>query len=175
VAEKGIRRAAVAVQNRRLGEIVAGVVAGGGVATIAGALRDGSAGASPSPAPSQSSPSPTSPSSPSTFHAHFDVDAGITDVAIAIAESGTLVHAVGRERGRAPTGVPPLHVVLLPASAIVPDLLDYFATLRGIPGRDLPSSVLLISGPSKTADIEGVLVTGIHGPNEVIVLLIEDA
>ena len=62
-------------------------------------------------------------------------------------------------------------MAIVPREAIVPDLYDYLERLsrRG----ELPANAVLISGPSKTADIEGVLVTGVHGPGRVMAVLIE--
>jgi L-lactate utilization protein LutC len=53
---------------------------------------------------------------------------------------------------------------------VLADLVDLHASDRF--ARDLPASLLYITGPSKTADIEGVLITGVHGPGEVHVLLV---
>lgn len=108
------------------------------------------------------------------FGAQYGADAGITGVESAVAESGTLVCTSGPGRGRGLSLVPPVHVAIVLASQIVPDLIDLWASLPGAPGG-LPSSVVLIAGPSKTADIEGVLITGVHGPREVHVVLVEDS
>jgi len=103
----------------------------------------------------------------------FDVDAGITEVRAGVAETGSLVCASDGGRGRGLSLVPPLHVAIVRASEIVPDLIDVFGELGGLGGGGLPSSVVLITGPSKTADIEGVLITGVHGPREVLVVVVE--
>lgn len=104
----------------------------------------------------------------------YDADAGITDVQAAIAETGSLVCCSGPGRGRGLSLVPPIHIAVVRKSDIVPDLIDYWASAeRG--GAALPSSIVLITGPSKTADIEGILITGVHGPREVHVVLVEDA
>lgn len=108
------------------------------------------------------------------FGAQYDADAGITGVEAAIAESGTLVCTSGPGRARGLSLVPPIHVALVRAGQIVPDLIDFWKSLPADPGT-LPSSLVLITGPSKTADIEGVLITGVHGPREVHVVLIDDA
>lgn len=101
----------------------------------------------------------------------FSVDAAITGVEFALAETGTLVCQSGAGRLRGGSLIPPLHIALVKATQLVPDLYDYFA--RFGPGAELPTNVNLITGPSKTADIEGVLVTGVHGPREVHVILSE--
>jgi L-lactate dehydrogenase complex protein LldG len=56
---------------------------------------------------------------------------------------------------------------------ILPDLCDCLALISA--GSQLPANVNLITGPSKTADIEGILVTGVHGPREVHVILLQNA
>lgn len=108
------------------------------------------------------------------FGAQYDADAGLTGVEAAVAESGTLVCTSGPGRGRGLSLVPPVHIAVVRASQIVPDLVDFWTSgLADL--RRLPSSVVLITGPSKTADIEGVLITGVHGPREVHVVLVGDA
>lgn len=100
----------------------------------------------------------------------FDADAAVTGVTAGVAETGTLVCVSGASSARGTSLIPPVHVALLAASQLVPDLFDYFEQL----GRSthLPANVNLITGPSKTADIEGILVTGVHGPGAVHVVLL---
>jgi len=105
--------------------------------------------------------------------AHYDVAVGITDVDGAIAETGTLVIGSCADRSRGAHLVPPAHIAIVPAERIVADLVDHWARQRAQCGGDLPALSLLVSGPSKTADIEGVLVTGVHGPGRVDVVLVE--
>lgn len=105
------------------------------------------------------------------FDGMYDADAGLTGVQAAIAESGTLVCASGPGRPRGLSLVPPIHIAVVLASQIVPDLVDVMDRPAGTP----PSNIILITGPSKTADIEGVLITGVHGPREVHALLVQDA
>lgn len=114
-------------------------------------------------------------SSEGHFKAQFDAEVGITDVRCMLAETGTLVVAADPSHSRGPSLVPPVHIAIVKASDIVPDMLDFYAGLRGLPPSELPSSIAYITGPSKTADIEGKLVQGIHGPQTVHVLVVEDA
>lgn len=109
-----------------------------------------------------------------SMHHHYEADAGVTDVHAAIAESGTLVCNSSPAHGRGPSLAPAVHVAIVRRSDILPDLLDYMAMLRDVAPARLPSSQALITGPSKTADIEGILITGVHGPGEAHVLLVED-
>jgi len=94
-------------------------------------------------------------------------DAGITAADYAIAETGTLVLACSPARPRATSLLPPLHVAVLPEDRVLPTLGHLFGLLRA-----LPSALTLVTGPSRTADIELTPVQGVHGPTSVHVYLI---
>jgi L-lactate dehydrogenase complex protein LldG len=98
----------------------------------------------------------------------FDCAIGITDVDCAIAESGSLVIST-HDRIRNAWITPPIHVAIVRAEQVLADLVDLFE-LR--PDAIDAASTTIITGPSKTADIEGVLVTGVHGPAAVEILLV---
>ncbi|TWT42284.1 Lactate utilization protein C [Phycisphaerae bacterium RAS1] len=98
----------------------------------------------------------------------FAVRAAVTGVAAAIAETGSIVIESGGGVSRSASLVPPLHVAIVLESQLLPDLLDYFAA----GSRSPPTCATLITGPSKTADIEGILVTGVHGPGRVVILVV---
>lgn len=102
----------------------------------------------------------------------FVADASVTGASAAIAETGTMVCTTAGGQTRGSTLYAPVHIVLLGRSQIMPDLCDYFdeACTRG----ELPSNVNLITGPSKTADIEGVLVVGVHGPGALHIVIVDD-
>ncbi len=104
----------------------------------------------------------------------YRVDVAITDVNCAIAESGTFVYCSDAGHGRGLWLVPPVHIALVRKSDILPDMIDFWATFKGKSPADWPAGMVFITGPSKTADIEGVLVTGVHGPGLVHVLVVED-
>lgn len=108
------------------------------------------------------------------FEIQYDLDAGITDVHAALAETGTLICASDATHTRGLSLVPPAHLALVRRSDVLPDMIDYWARFKGVTNTDLPSSQAFITGPSKTADIEGVLITGVHGPAAVHIILIED-
>jgi L-lactate dehydrogenase complex protein LldG len=94
----------------------------------------------------------------------YDFDAGITDCDYAVAETGSLVIKHRPEHGRLISLVPFLHIAVLEPKNLLPDLIDLFERL----GKEgVGSGVTMISGPSKTADIEMNVVTGVHGPNVV--------
>lgn len=95
--------------------------------------------------------------------------AGFTAARGAIAQTGSLVLWPGPGEPRLLSLVPPVHVVLLAAESIHATL-DELLRVQGW-ARALPTNALLISGPSKSADIEQTLTYGVHGPRELIVLL----
>ncbi len=100
----------------------------------------------------------------------FELDCGITDAWAAVAETGSLVIRPTPDHGRLLSLAPPIHVAILEPRNFVPDLLDLFEKLR----RDgAGEGVAIISGPSKTADIEMNLVVGVHGPKLVRVFLLQ--
>lgn len=102
----------------------------------------------------------------------FDaIPASFTSTLGGIAATGTLVVQPSPEEPRLMSLIPPLHIALLKASQIYSNL---YQAQQHWP-RPMPSNFLLISGPSKTADIEQVLAYGAHGPKDLIVLLVEDA
>lgn len=105
----------------------------------------------------------------------FIADVGITDVHAAFAETGTLVCNSDSQHARAASIAVPTHIAIVRASDLLPDMIDYMRLQRKLSPSELPAAQAFITGPSKTADIEGILVTGVHGPGRVLVLLIEDA
>ena len=66
---------------------------------------------------------------------------------------------------------PPVHVALVRVTDIVPDMIDYWS-MHPRPGESGAATVF-VTGPSKTADIEGILITGVHGPRAVHVIVVE--
>lgn len=108
------------------------------------------------------------------FASLYDCDAGVTDARAGVAETGSIVCVASAKQGRGLSLVPPLHVVVLRASDLVADLIDLWQP-RGPIDLAESSNIVLITGPSKTADIEGVLITGVHGPREVHIVLVTDA
>jgi L-lactate utilization protein LutC len=103
----------------------------------------------------------------------FAADLSITGMDFLIAETGSLVHVSRPSHPRSLSLLPPVHVVVASADQLLPDLFDLFERLQqpGEAAPDLPSSVTLITGPSKTGDIELRLVTGVHGPAELHAIL----
>jgi L-lactate utilization protein LutC len=105
-----------------------------------------------------------------TLDQAYDIDAAVTDVYRVIAETGSLVVRASPSHGRAITLVPPLHVAIVEPKNCVGDLIDLLELLGT---ENTASGTFIISGPSKTADIEMNLVTGVHGPGKVQVFLLK--
>ncbi len=98
------------------------------------------------------------------------IDAGFTQTRGAIAETGTLIVWPSEAEPRTLSLVPPIHFALLDARHIHPTFFDAIRLENW--GASLPTNALLISGPSKTADIQQTLAYGAHGPKELVVLVI---
>jgi L-lactate dehydrogenase complex protein LldG len=92
-----------------------------------------------------------------------------------IAESGTLVVLSGAGRGRLASLLPPVHIAVLRREQLVRGLGEALAKVQARHGAvfDAHSNITLITGPSRTGDIEQTLVLGIHGPHEIHVVLID--
>ena len=103
----------------------------------------------------------------------FRTPASLTGTLGGIAATGSLVLWPDAREPRLMSLVPPLHIALLNASEIRDNLFDLMHAQRWSDG--LPTNALLVSGPSKTADIQQTLAYGAHGPKELLVLILEDA
>lgn len=102
----------------------------------------------------------------------FAIDAGITSTKGGIAEVGALILWPDAHEPRLMSLAPAVHIAVLDADRIHNSLAEAMAQERWAEG--MPTNALLISGPSKTADIELVLTFGVHGPKELIVLILDD-
>lgn len=101
----------------------------------------------------------------------FDTDAAITTSLGGIAETGSLILWPSDAEPRLMSLVPPVHFVLLEAATLHSTFAE--AIQHHSWPAPMPTNVLLISGPSKSADIEQTLAYGVHGPKELIVLIVE--
>jgi L-lactate dehydrogenase complex protein LldG len=113
-------------------------------------------------------------------HVHRDVDpaeivagrseeeVGVSRAVYGLADTGSVVLAAGPDEPRARSLLPPVHVTLLDANRILPGLPELFAALDG----ELPSALAIVTGPSRSADIEQRLVIGVHGPGEVHIVVV---
>lgn len=100
---------------------------------------------------------------------------GITRCEALIARFGSVMVSSRLNPGRKIIVAPEIHVVVGYTSQLVPDLRHAYKLIRKKYGVDYPSMVSVITGPSRTADIEKTLVMGAHGPRELYVFLIEDS
>ena len=100
------------------------------------------------------------------------VDVGLTLAHGGIAETGTLVLWSGEQSPRLLSLVPPIHIAILHASRVVESLMTMIIKENWAAG--LPTNVILVSSPSKTADIQQTLAYGAHGPKQLVVVLVED-
>jgi L-lactate dehydrogenase complex protein LldG len=99
---------------------------------------------------------------------------GVTGAVVAAAASGSVGIACGPRAPRATSLVPPAHICLVFGGTMVEDLagaLQRFAVDSG--GADLPSNLVWVSGPSRSADLELVLTIGVHGPGSVDVIVVD--
>jgi len=101
----------------------------------------------------------------------FAIDAGITSTAGAIADPGALILWPSEKEPRLMSLVPSIHIAILEADKIFSSFLEVMQKEKW--STKMPTNVVLISGPSKTADIEMTLAFGVHGPKELIVLILE--
>ena len=94
--------------------------------------------------------------------------AEVSEAIYGLASTGSVVLAASPEEPRARSLLPPVHVSILRDDRILPGLHELFAAL----GDDLPSALAVVTGPSRSADIEQKLAVGVHGPGEVHVVLL---
>ena len=100
-------------------------------------------------------------------------DVGFTLCEALIARNGSILVSNANGAGRRLSIYPNVHIVLAYTSQMVMDLKDGFKLLKKKYGNNLPSMVSVITGPSRTADIEKTLVLGAHGPKELFVFLLD--
>lgn len=100
-------------------------------------------------------------------------DAGLTGCLGGVAETGSLVLWPSVQEPRLLSLVPPIHVVVLDARRIFSTFHEFLVAEDWV-GEGMPTNALLITGPSKSADIEQTLAYGVHGPKELLVLVRQD-
>jgi L-lactate dehydrogenase complex protein LldG len=101
-------------------------------------------------------------------------DLGLTGAAFGIAATGSVVVAADRAGGRSASLLPPVHAALVPVGSLLATPADLWRDLGRRFPDGLASQVVVITGPSRTGDIELVLVRGVHGPGHVWVGLLEE-
>ncbi len=97
-----------------------------------------------------------------------DAAISVSSALCGVAETGTVVHQVGERRGRLLPVLPPAHIMLLSEKDLLMNHAEFFSSVH--PGQN-GSAITLITGPSRTADIEKTLVLGVHGPHRWYVVL----
>jgi L-lactate dehydrogenase complex protein LldG len=98
------------------------------------------------------------------------VDVGITSADYALADTGTLVMLSSPQEARMISLLPPAHIAVVPRARILTGLDELFSLLPN--PAESTSSLVLITGPSRTADIEQILVRGVHGPGVLAVVVV---
>ena len=93
--------------------------------------------------------------------------AGVSRALYGLADTGSVVLAASPEEPRARSLLPAVHVSLLAEDRILPGLPELFAALGG----ELPSALAIVTGPSRSGDIEQKLTIGVHGPGEVHIVI----
>ncbi|MDX5346393.1 MAG: lactate utilization protein [Hymenobacteraceae bacterium] len=101
-------------------------------------------------------------------------EAGLTTCEALITRTGSILISSAGSSGRRLSIYPTLHLVVAKMSQLVPDIKDGLQLIQQKYGNKIPSVVSLVSGPSRTADIEKTLVMGAHGPRQLILFLIDD-
>lgn len=102
-----------------------------------------------------------------------DCDAAITGCEYLIARTGSIVLSTAQQSGRTVSVYAPIHICIAYTNQLVHDIKDGLELIQKKYQQNLPSLITFATGPSRTADIEKTLVTGVHGPKEVFCFLIE--
>jgi len=97
-------------------------------------------------------------------------DFGITSADYALADTGTLVMISSPREARLISLLPPAHIAVVPRDRILTGLDELFTVVPN--PAEVSSSMVLITGPSRTADIEQILVRGVHGPGQIAVIVV---
>jgi len=100
-------------------------------------------------------------------------DVSITGCEFLVARTGTIVMSAAQQSGRTVSVYAPVHICVAYTNQLVYDIKDALQMLKEKYTGNIPSLITFASGPSRTADIEKTLVTGVHGPKEVYCFLVE--
>jgi L-lactate dehydrogenase complex protein LldG len=102
-------------------------------------------------------------------------DASVTGCEYLVARTGTIVMSTAQKSGRTVSVYAPIHICIAYTNQLVYDIKDALQSLKDKHAEAVPSLITFASGPSRTADIEKTLVTGVHGPKEVYLFLVDSA
>jgi len=100
-------------------------------------------------------------------------DVSVTGCESLVARTGTIVLSAAQEEGRTISVYAPVHICIAYSSQMTFDIKDALLNIKEKYNNNIPSLISFASGPSRTADIEKTLVTGVHGPKEVYCFLVE--
>ena len=100
-------------------------------------------------------------------------DVAITGCECLVARTGSVVMSAAQQSGRVTSVYAPVHICIAFTGQLVYDVRDALQLVKDKYGSKLPSLITFATGPSRTADIEKTLVTGVHGPKEVYCFLVE--
>lgn len=100
-------------------------------------------------------------------------DVSITGCEYLVARTGTIVLSAAQQSGRTVSVYAPIHICIAYRQQLVYDIKDALQLIREKYGSSIPSLITFATGPSRTADIEKTLVTGVHGPKEVYCFVVE--
>jgi L-lactate dehydrogenase complex protein LldG len=115
---------------------------------------------------------------PANFESYYDTtladcDASITGCESLVARTGSIVLSAASESGRTASVYAPVHICIAFTQQLVYDIKDALQLIKEKYNQNIPSLISFATGPSRTADIEKTLVTGVHGPKEVYVFLVD--
>jgi L-lactate dehydrogenase complex protein LldG len=99
-------------------------------------------------------------------------DAGLTTCEAIVAQTGSIIVSSSTNGGRSLSILPHAHVVIARADQVMGDLADAFVFIQQRNSDRMPSMISFITGPSRTGDIERILVLGAHGPKELVLILV---
>ncbi len=102
-----------------------------------------------------------------------NAEVSITSCECLVARTGSIV-TTSLKNSRSLIVAPKIHIVVAWIDQVVPDIKDGLKIISNSYGKNLPSTISFITGPSKTADIEMQLITGVHGPKELYVFLVNE-
>ncbi len=111
---------------------------------------------------------------PADEEAFNGIQVGITRCDFLVARFGSVVVSSGLSSGRRMFAYPETHIVIANATQVVSEIKDALKGLRIKYPERLPSQITMITGPSRTADIEKTLVMGAHGPRTLFVFMVDD-
>lgn len=102
---------------------------------------------------------------------HKNLEIGITGCEFLVAHTGSVMVSSAQKGGRQMFVYPPVHIIIARKNQLVDYLESAYSGIQQKYGKNLPSQITIITGPSRTADIEKTLVMGAHGPKELHVFL----